>query len=123
MGRMMQALRKDYDVIIVDSPPLGAGADPLVLATITGHLLLVVRSGSTHREFTQAKIEPLGRLPVRLLGAILNDYEPSRIGDGYQYYGSYLPGYEAGQEEATERAALAATSGAAPSRFGGEPDA
>ena len=125
MGRMMSALKKDYDVIIVDSPPLGAGADPLVLATITGHLMLVVRSGSTDREFTQAKLEPLTRLPVRVLGVVMNDYEPSRIGDGYQHYGSYLPGYEAGQEDDLSDRALPAVVGAsgaadAPGRFGKE---
>jgi capsular exopolysaccharide synthesis family protein len=125
MGRMMAALKKDYDVIIVDSPPLGAGADPLVLATITGHMMIVVRSGSTDRAFTQVKLEPLSRLPVRVLGVVMNDYEPSRIGDGYQHYGSYLPGYEAGQEEDEPRRVLpaeVATSGAgeAPGRFGKE---
>jgi len=129
MGRMMAALKKDYDVIIVDSPPLGAGADPLVLATITGHMMLVVRSGATDREFTQAKLEPLSRLPVRVLGVVMNDYEPSRIGDGYQHYGTYLPGYEAGKEDEEELgralpaavgAAGASGSGEAPGRFGRE---
>lgn len=121
MGRMMASLRSQYDVILVDSPPLGAGADPLVLATITGHLLLVVRSGSTDREFTFAKLEPLNRLPVRPLGAVVNDYEPSRIGDGYQYYASYLPGYEAGAEESEARLAAAVSGsedgGGEPKRF------
>jgi polysaccharide biosynthesis transport protein len=100
MGRLLANLRADYDVILVDSPPFGAGADPLVLASITGHLLLVVRSGTTHREFTQSKLEPLSRLPVRLLGAVLNDFEPARLSAYHQrYYGSYLPGYESGSEE------------------------
>jgi capsular exopolysaccharide synthesis family protein len=125
MGRMMAALKKDYEVVIVDSPPLGAGADPLVLATITGHLMIVVRSGSTDREFTQVKLEPLSRLPVRVLGVVMNDYEPSRIGDGYQHYGSYLPGYEAGQEDDEPVHALpaevaASGAGESPGRFGKE---
>jgi capsular exopolysaccharide synthesis family protein len=129
MARMMAALKKDYDVIIVDSPPLGAGADPLVLATLSGHMLLVVRSGSTDLEFTHAKLEPLSRLPVRVLGVVMNDYEPSRLGDGYQHYGSYLPGYEAGQEDdedadralpAVVGATGASGSGEAPGRFGKE---
>lgn len=103
MGKMFSNLRTEYDVILVDSPPFGAGADALVLSSITGHLLLVVRSGTTHREFTQSKLEPLNRLPVRLLGAVLNDFRPQRIG-AYQgrYYGTYLPGYEAGREEPGE---------------------
>jgi polysaccharide biosynthesis transport protein len=100
MGSLFTALRKRYDVILVDSPPVGAGADPLVLSCVTGHFLLVVRSGSTNKEFTQAKLEPLGRLPVRLLGAVLNDFQPELLSSYHaRYYSSYLAGYEAGSEE------------------------
>lgn len=101
MRELIAAVRPLYDVIIVDSPPLGAGADPLVLSVLTGNLLMVVRSGTTDREFTQAKLEPLGRLPVRFLGAVLNDFIPDRL-SGTKYYASYLPGYEAKSEEAGE---------------------
>src|SRR5690606_25343009 len=43
MGLLLEELRSGYDVIIVDSPPLGAGIDPFVLGTLTGNLLMVVR--------------------------------------------------------------------------------
>jgi len=97
MGELLAALRKMYDVILVDSPPLGAGADPLVLGSITGHMLFVVRSGSTEKDFAIAKLEPLDRLPIRVMGVVLNDYVPDKI-SAYRYYGSYLPGYEASTE-------------------------
>jgi capsular exopolysaccharide synthesis family protein len=97
MRELFVAVRQRYDVIIVDSPPLGAGADPLVLSVLTGNLLMVVRSGSTDREFTQAKLEPLGRLPVRFLGVVLNDFVPDRL-TATRYYAAYLPGYEARSE-------------------------
>ena len=65
------------------------------------NLLLLFRSGSTHKDFAQARLEPLSRLPLRLLGAVLNDFQPDRLGNNYysSYYGNYLPGYEAGAEE------------------------
>jgi tyrosine-protein kinase Etk/Wzc len=97
MGDLLAALRKLYDVILVDSPPLGAGADPLVLGSITGHMLYVVRSGSTEKDFAMTKLEPLDRLPIRVMGVVLNDYVPDKL-SAYRYYGSYLPGYEAGAE-------------------------
>ncbi len=97
MGDLLAALRKMYDVILVDSPPLGAGSDSLVLGSITGHMALVIRSGSTDRDFAQAKLEPLYRLPIRLMGVVLNDYIPDRI-SAYRHYGSYLSGYEAVEE-------------------------
>ena len=46
---------------------------------------------------TLAKLEPLSRLPIRILGAILNDVEPRSA--NYRYYSGYLPGYEPGVEE------------------------
>jgi polysaccharide biosynthesis transport protein len=97
MKELVRALRQSYEVIIVDSPPLGAGIDPFVLSTTTGNLALVLRAGETDRQLAEAKLQVLDRLPVRLLGAILNDV---RVGQGaYRYY-SYSYGYVAeGDEE------------------------
>ena len=103
MAQLMATLRSSYDVILVDSPPLGAGVDPFVLSTLTGHLMLVLRTGVTDREYTEAKLDMLDRLPIRVLGAVLNDV---RQGDAYGYYAyySYLPGYEASDEREGEPA-------------------
>lgn len=98
---LLASVRNDYEVILVDSPPLGAGVDPYVLATMTGHVLLVVRNGITDRELAGAKLEMLDRLPVRLLGAVLNDIQPTGV---YRYYAySYDPkDYEAQDEPAKD---------------------
>ena len=97
MSQLLVSLRSSYSVIIVDSPPLGAGVDPLVLATLTGSLLLVFRSGVTDREMATVKLDHIGRLPIRILGAILNDVKDDAV---YKYYYSsyYLPGYESRDE-------------------------
>ncbi len=102
MSQLIIALRSQYSVIILDSAPLGAGVDPLVLGSITGSLLLVLRTGVTDRELTNAKLGDLDRLPIRVLGAILNDVKPT---GAYRYYG-YLPGY--GSDEEGEEAGSAA---------------
>jgi Mrp family chromosome partitioning ATPase len=97
MAQLLVTLRANYDVILVDSPPLGAGVDPFVLGTLTGNVMLVLRTGVTDREYTEAKLDMLDRLPVRVLGAVLNDV---RAGEAYGYYSyySYLPGYAANDE-------------------------
>ena len=99
MREVMDQLRRDYQVIIMDSPPLGAGIDPFVLATVAGHLAIVLRAGETDRQLTEAKLQIVDRLPVRMLGAILNDV---RLSEGaYKYY-RYSYGYVAEvDEEAT----------------------
>jgi capsular exopolysaccharide synthesis family protein len=97
MQDLMTVAKSRYDVIIVDTPPLSAGIDPFVLATSTGNLALVMRAGETDRQLAEAKLQVLDRLPVRLLGAVLNDV---RVGEGsYKYY-SYSYGYVSGDEEA-----------------------
>lgn len=92
MAYFIGSLKRSYDVIIVDSPPLASGGDPLILSTLTGNLALVIRTGSTEKALTQAKLDQLSRLPIRVLGAVLNDV--SAAAAYYSYYGSYLPGYE-----------------------------
>jgi len=97
MAYFLGTLKRSYDVIIVDTPPLAAGGDALILSTLTGNLAVVIRTGATEKQLAFAKLEQLSRLPIRLLGAILNDVDPS---DGYHYYYSaYLPGYEPVPEE------------------------
>lgn len=98
MRDLVLRLRSDFDVIVVDSPPMGAGVDPFVLGTLTGALLLVMRTGETDRELADAKLELLERLPIRVLGAVLNGVPAGRE---YKYY-SYTTGYEPwGEEDAS----------------------
>ena len=94
MAQLLMGLRGEYQAIIIDSPPLGAGVDPLVLASLCGSLVMVLRTGVTDREFAESRLHDLQRLPIRVLGAVLNDVKPEGI---YRYY-SYLPGYRAEDE-------------------------
>jgi len=96
MRDLIGRLRTAYGVVIVDSPPLAAGVDPLVLATLTGRLLLVVRAGTTDLKLAATKLEVLDSLPVRTIGAVLNDVRP---GGEYRYYTYGLAGYEQMEEE------------------------
>lgn len=104
MAQLLGELRARYAVVIVDTPPLGAGVDAYVLGTATGNLLMVLRTGATDGALAEAKLTLLDRLPVRVLGAALNAVPPSRV---YRYY-SYIPGY--GVED--EAKALPETAGA-----------
>jgi capsular exopolysaccharide synthesis family protein len=99
MAELMEAARRRFQVILIDSPPLGAGVDSFVLSTATGAVAVVLRAGETDRQLAQAKLELLSRLPVRLVGAILNDVE---VGFGaYKHYAyEYTHDYQSPSEEA-----------------------
>ena len=98
MQELINSLRRAYQVILLDSPPLGAGIDPFVISTLTGHLAIILRAGETDRQLAEAKLRILDRLPVRMLGAILNDVRLTE--QAYKYY-RYSYGYAATDEEET----------------------
>ncbi len=94
MQRLLAELETHYNAVLVDSPPLGAGVDPYVLSAALGNLMLVIRTGETDRHMAEAKLSLVDRLPIRVVGAVLNDV---RVGGAYRYY-SYLYGYMASEE-------------------------
>lgn len=99
MSQFIAELRRRYDVVVVDSPPLGAGVDPFVLAAATQNMLVVLRTGATDRKMAESKLKLLDRLPVRMLGAVLNDI---RAQGEYKYY-SYLYGYTTTEDDELPR--------------------
>jgi polysaccharide biosynthesis transport protein len=101
LPHLITAMRPHYDAILVDSPPLAAGVDPCALGTVTGSLLLVLRTGVTDRMIAEAKVELLRGLPIRVLGVVLNDVRP---GAAYSYYAYSLEGYSVRQEDPDGRA-------------------
>jgi succinoglycan biosynthesis transport protein ExoP len=104
MANFVAGVRQSFSAIVVDSPPLGAGVDAYALGAVTGNLLLVLRLGTTDRETAEAKLDLLDRLPVRLLGTVLNDV-PER--SAYSTYSYYLEGYAYEAERGREPRVLA----------------
>ncbi len=94
--RLITAMRASYDVILLDSAPLAAGVDPYALGTATGSMLLVLRTGVTDRATAEARVEMLEGLPIRVLGAVLNDVRP---GAAYSYYAYSLTADEVKKED------------------------
>jgi Mrp family chromosome partitioning ATPase len=87
-------------VILVDSPPLGAGVDALSLGAVTGNMLLVLRGGVTDRAAIEAKLDLVERLPIRMLGCIVNAVLEE---DGQHYASYYMEGYELEDEDEPAR--------------------
>ncbi|UCC47424.1 MAG: polysaccharide biosynthesis tyrosine autokinase, partial [Gemmatimonadota bacterium] len=103
MAALLTQLRSRYEVVLVDTPPLAAGVDPFIFGTLTGNLLLVLRTGSTNRELAEAKLDMLDHFPVRVLGAVLNDVPAKGRYSYYSHY-AYLPGYQVFDEESPPKA-------------------
>ncbi|MBL0937509.1 MAG: polysaccharide biosynthesis tyrosine autokinase [Gemmatimonadaceae bacterium] len=99
LTQLIQQMVAEYDVVIVDSPPLGAGFDAFALATATGNMAVVMRAGVTDRKMADAKLATVRTLPVRIMGAVLNGIE---LKGAYEYY-SYYQEYAARDEELPAR--------------------
>jgi succinoglycan biosynthesis transport protein ExoP len=101
MVQLLTELRARFDVVLVDSPPLGAGIDPFVLGAATGNIVIVLRTGATDRKMAEAKLKLIERLPIRVLGAVLNDIRARGV---YRYY-TYLYGYTTSEDDDMPRLA------------------
>jgi capsular exopolysaccharide synthesis family protein len=65
-------LRKDFDYVLVDAPPLNHYADASVLGQIADGVVLVLEANSTRRESALKAIEALRSVQIDVLGAVLN---------------------------------------------------
>ena len=89
----------------------GSGFTPFAAA---GSMLLVLRTGQTDRKLAQAKLTTLDRLPVRLIGTVLNDIQAEGM---YKYY-AYLDGYGTLDEDDEPRLVQAGGGSSVPARRG-----
>lgn len=83
-------LRETFDLIVLDTPPLSAGADAAVLGAEVDGVLMVVEAGQTDRDAATFAVRQLNAVGATLIGAVLNDPrgDVSRFGY-YQEYGHY----------------------------------
>jgi capsular exopolysaccharide synthesis family protein len=91
MRAVVEKLRGQFDVVLVDAPPLLPVADASGLAPHTDGVLLSVRYGSTHRDQLRQAATTVERAGGRTLGAVLN-IVPPRAGSAYGYGYSYESG-------------------------------
>ena len=83
-------LGERHDIVIIDSPPVGAVSDAVVLATQVDGTVFVLKAGNTSRDHARRSLRALLDVKARVFGAILNDLdlEDRRYG-GYYYYERY----------------------------------
>src|SRR3984885_8599201 len=100
--RMQEAIveaRRRFKFVVIDSPPIMAATDAVILSAQTDGVLLVVRSGETPKEaFTRSR-DLLAAVKSRLLGVVLNAVDSSAPDYYYSYrYYPYAYGYGYGED-------------------------
>lgn len=85
---LLARLTKEFDVVLMDTPPVMHLADARILAGVTDGVILVLRARSTDRETAMNARDLFHHDQVRIVGTILNDFDPLSEGRT-DYYDSY----------------------------------
>jgi capsular exopolysaccharide synthesis family protein len=101
MQEILHRAKAEFDVVLLDSPPLLAVTDAAVLSTMVDGVVLVIRTERTKRDAVRRALGHVRSVRGRLLGAVLNDVD-LRSGVYYGSYGHYYYSYY-GREERAHR--------------------
>ena len=86
---MLTKVRKEYDYIIIDTPPLGSVIDSAVIARKCDGAILVIESDAVSYRFVQSVKQQLSKSGCPILGAVLNKVDYNVNVKYGKYYGEY----------------------------------
>jgi Mrp family chromosome partitioning ATPase len=90
MRDLITELTQTVDLVLLDTPPILAATDPLVVAPNVSGVVLICRANRTRRDALRRAAEALQQGGIRIVGAVLNQ-NASREGNYYYYEGYYGP--------------------------------
>jgi capsular exopolysaccharide synthesis family protein len=100
LATLLDEFAKDYDLVILDSPPLLGFAECLQMASAADGVLIVSRAGETRRGAVAEVIGVLRRLRANVIGVVLNQMNQTSSSDGYGHYGYQRYNYSEYQKSA-----------------------
>jgi receptor protein-tyrosine kinase len=91
MADLLATLRKTYDVVLIDAPPLLPVTDAALLARQADGAILVVKHGTITRDQVRLSVQRLEQVDARLVGVVMNMLPAKGRGYGYGYGYGYAP--------------------------------
>ncbi len=88
LSKLLMRLRREADIVLIDTPPLMHISDARVIGRMADGMVLVFRSRATSVESAHAVQQMLGRDSIKVIGTVLNDFNPASEAK-YRYYKSY----------------------------------
>jgi capsular exopolysaccharide synthesis family protein len=86
LPKLLDQAREEFDLVILDAPPLLGFPEPLQMAAAVDGVIVVTRAGQTERRAVAAVLNTLGHLRANVVGLVLNEVKKD-MGSGYYYYG------------------------------------
>lgn len=81
-------MRREFDHVLIDAPPIELVSDPAILATLSDGVLLILDSRNIRKSSLRRSVRSLEAVGANILGTTINNVKSSK--DGYQYnYGYY----------------------------------
>jgi polysaccharide biosynthesis transport protein len=95
--QLLERLKKQFDLVVIDSPPMGAVTDAMLIAERADEVVYVCRFNRAYRKHIKLYIKALREGKNEILGIVLNGLSPRRIEyySNYRYYRSYKKYYGA----------------------------
>lgn len=85
MSALIEELRDQYDIILIDTPPMLAVTDAQIISTKSDGVVLVLDSGRVKKDMALKVQEQLNQVNAKILGVVLNNVKKKQ-GAGYYYY-------------------------------------
>lgn len=93
MEQFLSELQRDFDLVVIDTPPLLVASDASIVGRGADGVILVVRAGRTDRTSVQMAAQQLGSVGARIIGTVLNDPDSEAVRFS-GYYRNYHAAYE-----------------------------
>lgn len=97
---LLDRVSKDFDLVIIDSPPSVILSDARILSRYVDGVVLVVLEHATSRALVREATQSLDQVGARMLGVVINAVDFSRRRTSYKYYYGYGYRYDRYYEEA-----------------------
>ena len=103
MADLVKELRKHYTRILIDSPPITAVTDSMILSKYVDGVIVIIRAGDTVRDVAKNSIKQLQTVGAHILGGILNAVDIGKDKYYYYYYYQYYNYYYGDDGEKKKR--------------------
>jgi Mrp family chromosome partitioning ATPase len=97
LAELLEEASADFDLIVLDAPPLLGFAEPLHMAIAVDGVIVVARAGQTSRKAVATVLATLNRLRAKVVGIVLNEVH-KELSESYYYYGYYRSYYRPQEE-------------------------
>ena len=100
---ILDEAEREYDLVVIDSPPLLGFAEPLEIAALADSVIIVARAGRTNRSAVASVVEQLKRVRANIIGIVLNGVRADMSSQYYYYSPRYYSHYTTSRSLDSER--------------------